>query len=402
MKYIRILFVIFIIILISIWIFNTKKVIKKIPQLAKKSQTNVYVHPTPTYTISVGATPDIPFTLDQHYTIHIFASSLGSPRDLQFSPGGTLLVSDSNNNRVYALPDKNHDGVADTNNVIISGEPHVHGLTFYNNKLFLADVDQVVKYSWDESTIQATKEKVLFSLPQNSDHNNRTIIFDNTGKMYVSVGSTCNVCYESSDLSATIVTSDENGTTPKIFAKGLRNAAFLAINPKTGELWATEMGRDYLGDDVPPDELNSIREGKNYGWPICFGNKIHDTHFDKNQYFRDPCIDTESSLLEIPAHSAPLGLTFINSSQFPQDWQGDLLVAYHGSWNRSTAIGYKVVHMKVQENTITNTTDFLSGFLRGTTKDSSLGRPVDMTFDSNGNLYVSDDKAGNIYIIQKK
>src|SRR5207249_677102 len=135
------------------------------------------------------------------------------------------------------------------------------------------------------------------------------------------------------------------------------------------------------------------------GWPICYGDKIHDTNFDKNQYFRDPCADTEAPIFQIPAHSAPLGLIFIQSSQFPSDWQNDLLVAYHGSWNRSVPTGYKIVHMKVSGNTITQADDFLTGFLQG---GSVPGRPVDLTFDQAGNLYISDDKAGNVYIVQKK
>ena len=155
------------------------------------------------------------------------------------------------------------------------------------------------------------------------------------------------------------------------------------------------MGRDYLGDNLPPEEINIIRDGANYGWPICYGNKIHDDKFDTNQYIRDPCEDSVSPIFEFPAHSAPLGLTFINSPQFLTDWQGDLLVAYHGSWNRSTPAGYKVVRMKVAGNTITGAEDFITGF------GQALARPVDLIFDSQGSLYISDDKAGVVYKIIK-
>ena len=194
--------------------------------------------------------------------------------------------------------------------------------------------------------------------------------------------------------------SNANGDNPRIFAKGLRNAAFLAMNPKTNELWGTEMGRDYLGDNTPPDEIDIIRDGKDYGWPYCYGDKMHDNNFDPAN--THGCGNTETPIYEIPAHSAPLGLTFINSAQFPADWQGDLLVAYHGSWNRSVATGFKIVHMKVNGNSITGADDFLTGFLRGSTNDSAPDRPVDMAFDTQGNLYVSDDRGGNIYIIQKQ
>lgn len=221
------------------------------------------------------------------------------------------------------------------------------------------------------------------------------------GKMYVSVASTCNVCNETSTFSATVIVSDNDGKNPIIFAKGLRNAAFITINPATQELWATEMGRDYLGDNLPPDEIDIIRDGKDYGWPYCFGDKIHDDDFDPAN--NHSCDNTESPIYQIPAHSAPLGLAFINSPQFPSSWQGDLLVAYHGSWNRSTPIGYKVVHLKVSGNSITQSEDFLTGFLSDQAvngPDQALGRPVGLIFDELGNLYLSDDKAGKVYIIQ--
>ncbi len=353
--------------------------------------------------ISQGKVPDISLNLSSQFVVHIFASALNSPRDLEWTPAGTLIVSSPSSNEVVALPDANHDGVADSKKVVLSGGHHLHGLAFYNNKLFVADVDRVVRYNWDENKLSATLDKVLFTLPANSDHNNHTIIFDKTGKMYVSVGSTCNICHEDSNLSGTVLVSDQNGASPQVFARGLRNAPFLQFNPTTQELWATEMGRDNLGDNMPSDEINIVKQGKDYGWPNCYGNKIHDTDFDKST--TDSCSATESPTYEIPAHSAPLGLAFINSSQFPENWQGDLLVAYHGSWNRSTPTGYKVTHLKVNGNTITSVEDFLTGFLPTNTKSgptSAYGRPVDVTFDKNGSLFLSDDKAGNIYIIQKK
>lgn len=369
----------------------------------------LYAPTTPTLTqnspssssdISKGSTPSIPFQLPSGYTIHVFANGLNNPRDMTFSPGGTLLVSDTKDNKVYALPDKNANGVADQNVTIISGENHVHGLAFYNNQLFIAKVDKIVRYNWNDQTISATKDKELFSLPENNDHNNRTLVFDKNGTLFVSVGSTCNVCHEASAFSATVVESNSNGDNPRVFATGLRNAAFLAVNPTTNELWATEMGRDYLGDNTPPDEINIVRQEENYGWPYCWGDKTHDSNFDPRN--THGCRDTTPPIYQIPAHSAPLGLTFVTSSQFPKDQQGDLLVAYHGDWNRTTPIGFKIVHLKVQGNSITGSDDFLTGFLQSPVAGDALGRPVDMIFDKAGNLYISDDKAGNIYIVQKK
>ncbi len=358
---------------------------------------NVMVEDNP---ISQGETPLIPFSLPNGYIVHVFARDLGNPRSLLFTPEGTLLVSNPTQNSVVALPDKNRDGIADENKTVITSENHVHGLAMHNGELFVANVDSVVKYGWDEARTTATRGPVLFSLPQNGNHNNRSIVFDEEGNMFVSLGSTCNVCNEPPTKGGSVLKSDFNGKTPTVFATGLRNAAFLALNPVSKELWATEMGRDNLGDDTPPDEINIVRAMNDYGWPKCYGIRIHDTNFDKGKV--NPCANTISPIYEIPAHSAPLGLAFINSTQFPEEWQGDLLVALHGSWNRTIAIGYKVVHLTVRGNTITGSEDFMTGFNPGIFKDTSLGRPVGLAFDKRGNLFISDDKSGQIYIVQKK
>lgn len=352
-----------------------------------------------------GKQLNISLNLASGFQIGLFADDTDNARDLEFSPGGTLLVSSPNTRQVYALPDKNNDGIADETKVIISGADHPHGLAFHNGKLFVAEVERVVRYTWDETNLTATVDKVLFTLPANNNHSNRTLVFGKDNRMYVSVGSTCDVCFETNDWSGTIIVSDENGNNPRIFAKGQRNAPFMAMNSFTNELWATGMGRDHLGDNLPPDEINIVRENKDYGWPICYGNRVHDTQFDPTTTSGQVCKNTEAPIYEIAAHSAPLGLTFVNSEQFPVDWQGDLLVAYHGSWNRSTPIGYKVVKMNINGNTISGEEDFLSGFLpasrQGGEGSEAVGRPVDVIFDKQGNLYISDDKAGNVYIIYK-
>jgi glucose/arabinose dehydrogenase len=168
----------------------------------------------------------------------------------------------------------------------------------------------------------------------------------------------------------------------------------------THELWATEMGRDFLGDDLPPDEVNIVREGRSYGWPYCYGNKVHDRNFDASTKAQDFCRTSEPLFIDIPAHSAPLGLAFIPESSWPKDWNGDLLVAYHGSWNRNVPTGYKVVRMKFdQQGNYTEQVDFISGWLRD---DGALGRPVDLLFDDAGTLFISDDKAGVIYGVKSQ
>jgi len=331
------------------------------------------------------------------FIISFFAKDLGNARDLEFSPGGTLLLSIPGSGKVVALPDRDSNGSADENKTILSRLNKPHGIAFFEDKLFVVEETKVVRYNWDEENLKAEEDKKLFDLPKGGRHFTRTIAFNKDGQMFISLGSTCDVCYEKNEWIAAVITSDSDGASPRLFASGLRNAVFITTHPKTGELWGTEMGRDFLGDNKPPDEINIIKDGQNYGWPICYGKKVHDSNFDKNIYTEDPCLFTESPIYEIPAHSAPLGLAFINSPQFPSDWQGDLLVAYHGSWNRSVPTGYKVVRMNVDGNTISGEEDFMTGFISGSQANA---RPVDVIFDSSGNLFVSDDKAGAVYKVQ--
>ncbi len=341
---------------------------------------------------------DSPLKLNSQFKLQVFAQNLGNPRDLVFSPAGTLLVSIPGSGKIIALPDKNNDNASDQTKVILAGLNGPHGLAFFGGKLFVAEKDKLIRYNWDEANLTATKDKFLFNLPPVGLHVTRSLVFDDKGTMYISVGSTCNVCVEKDPENASILISDSDGKIPQVFAKGLRNSVFMTLNPNTKDLWATDMGRDSLGDNIPPDEINIIHQGADYGWPYCYSDKIHDTNFDpKGDSNR--CQNTLPPTYKICAHCAPLGLTFINSNKFPPDWQGDLLVSLHGSWNRSVPDGYKVVHLKVQGNSVTSQEDFLTGFINGST---AFSRPVDLVFDSQGKLYLSDDKGGNIYLITKK
>lgn len=335
-----------------------------------------------------------PLKAPDGFKIEIIAEGLGNPRDLEFSPRGALLVSIPNEGKVIALFRKDPNGPYQKKDVVANLN-NPHGIAFYDGRLYVAEETSVSRYMWDEERLLATKEKTLFALPSSEGgHFTRSLAFNKNGVLFVSIGSTCNVCFEKNPLHSSVVVSDSEGSNPRTFATGLRNAVFITVHPETGELWGTEMGRDFLGDELSPDEINIIREGKDYGWPICYGNRVLDTNFDKKIYKRNPCEETEPPIYKIAAHSAPLGLVFISSEQFPKEWQGDLLVAYHGSWNRSTPIGYKVVRLDIEEGRILGEYDFITGFLE---KSSALGRPVDLAFDKNGALYVSDDKGGIIY-----
>lgn len=343
---------------------------------------------------TIGEKSSLPFSLPSGFTIGVFAKGLKGARDLEFTTDGTLLISQTSEGKIVALAETKDFGIADKIKTVTTSLNKPHGLAFHDEKLYVAEENAVSSFDWDEKNWELTNKKLLFSLPSGGQHYTRSLIFDKNGKLYISIGSTCDVCVEKNPMNGSILISDENGKTNSIFAKGLRNSVFIALNQKSGEVWATEMGRDWLGDETPPDEINIVKENGDYGWPYCYGDKIFDKNF--GQKTADFCNQTISPIYNIPAHSAPLGLAFINSKQFPDSWQGDLLVAYHGSWNRSTSTGYKVVHMKVQGNKILSEEDFLTGFLSG---NQALARPVDLVFDREGSLYISDDKAGYIFKI---
>ena len=340
---------------------------------------------------------DLGLKLADGFSIDIFAQNLSAPRDLVFDSGGTLLTSIPSKGKVVALPDTDGDGKADKVIEIVTNMNRPHGLAFFEDRLYIVEETQVSSYHYDIQNLTASPDRVLFDLPKGGRHVTRTIAFKDNGAMFISIGSTCDVCFEKHPLLATIIFSDKDGKTPQVFAKGLRNSVFITVDPNTQKLWATEMGRDFLGDNEPSDEINIIEKDKDYGWPNCFGNKIADTRFNKSAN-QKTCENTQPPTYEICAHCAPLGLTFIQSAKFPKGWQDDLLVAYHGSWNSSNPVGYKVVRLNVEGEKIIDEVDFLSDFLKG---NQTQGRPVDLVFDKNGNLFISDDKAGLIYRIYK-
>jgi glucose/arabinose dehydrogenase len=324
------------------------------------------------------------------FTVSIFAQDLGKVRDLQLTPEGILLASNPSRGKIYALVDSNNDGKADTRKEVYASLDQPHGLAFYNKELYVAEETKVTKLKWDATVLETQPVSTVMSLPKGGRHTTRTITFNQNGDMFVSIGSTCDVCFESHPFLASVIKKPVDGET-YVYASGLRNSVFIKFRPGTEQLWATEMGRDFLGDNLPPDEINILKEG-DYGWPTCYGDRVYDSKFGANlpQY----CDNTIPPVYKIQAHSAPLGLVFIDSPMFPEAWQADLFVAYHGSWNRSTPVGYKVVRLEIEGDKVIAEHDFLDIWLEGST---TSGRPVDLEFAPDGSLFISDDKAGVIY-----
>ena len=343
---------------------------------------------------------EFPLQLPDDLAISIFAEEVPGARVMAFDPNGVMLVSLTGSGQVVALPDNDYDGVANERVTVASGLQQPHGLAFHCGtgercRLYIAEANQVVVYEYDAQNFKAQNGKKIVDLPAGGRHFTRTLLIHD-GQLLISVGSSCNVCNEADWRRSSVLVTDLDGGNLRTFSSGLRNAVFMAEQPSTGDVWVTEMGRDLLGDNLPPDEINVLRDGGNFGWPVCYGQNVHDTNFDKNVYIRDPCSDMISARLDLQAHSAPLGLAF-----FPDDWpapyRGSLLVAYHGSWNRTVPTGYKIVRYKLDEQgNYLGEEDFISGWL---TNEGALGRPVDILVQPGGIIYVSDDKAGVIYRI---
>jgi glucose/arabinose dehydrogenase len=314
---------------------------------------------------------------------------------MALGPDGELYVAERGAGRIVRLPDRNEDGLAEGVEVVADELRAPSSIGFHaDGSLFVGETTQVVRlWDADGDGFYQDHQVVIDGLPSGG-HNTRTVLVTADGSaLFVSIGSSCNVCVESDERRATIMRYDTDGGAGRVFARGLRNAVGLAFRPGTDELWATNNGRDWLGDDLPPETVYHVREGEDAGWPRCHAGRIVDPDFGEP----GACEGVAVPDVEIQAHSAPLGLTFYAGHQFPEAYWGDLFVALHGSWNRSTPVGYAIAHIPMENGEPGPVRDFAVGWLRE--DGSNWGRPVDVLTGTDGSLFVSDDGRGTIYRI---
>ena len=335
-------------------------------------------------------------SLPPGFKIEVYASNVDGARSMALSENGVLFVGTREvGGNVYAVLDSDNDYKADEVVVVATGLNMPNGVAIRNGDLYVSEVNRILKFDNIEQNYRyrPAPEIIRDDFPTERHHGWKFIRFGPDGKLYVPVGAPCNICEESDERFASIMRMNPNGSELEIFAHGVRNTVGFDFHPATKELWFTDNGRDWLGDNLPPDELNRAqRKGLNFGFPYLHGKNVLDPEFGEG-------IDTSQFIKpvqELGPHVAALGMRFYTGNMFPNEYQSQIFIAEHGSWNRSEKIGYRVMLVRLDGNTATSYEPFAEGWVKG---ESVSGRPVDIQQMPDGSLLVSDDYAGVIYRI---
>jgi glucose/arabinose dehydrogenase len=325
------------------------------------------------------------------FTIEIYAD-VPKARSLAFGDDGTLFVSTRNGQSVYAVVE-NDDG--STRTIELTDDMNSpNGIAFHDGDLYIAETSNVYRLHDIEQHLDDVPEpeRLDITLPSERSHGWRYIGFGPDGKLYISIGAPCNICDEVGF--ARIIRMNPDGTGRETFASGIRNSVGFTWHPETQELWFTDNGRDWLGDDLPAGELNHApRQGLHFGYPYCHGGDLPDPEFGEG---RD-CANYTPPARKLGPHVAPLGVKFYTGDMFPEKYRGQVFIAEHGSWNRSKKIGYRVTLVRLEGNKAVSYEPFAYGWLQG---EQYRGRPVDLVVKEDGSLLLSDDYAGRIYRIR--
>jgi len=331
------------------------------------------------------------------FKISVFAEGLKNARSLAISPSGTIYIGTRDEGKVYAIKDSDGDNVADQKYEIAKGLRAPNGVAIRDGALYVAEVSKLLKYEDIENNLQNPGEPIVIydDYPKDFHHGWKYIAFGPDGKLYVPVGAPCNLCESNNEIYASITRMNPDGSGREIYAKGVRNSVGFTWHPETGQMWFTDNGRDMLGNDVPPCELNRISApGQNFGYPYCHGGTIKDPEFGD----KFPCSDFVVPAQRLGPHVAPLGIKFYTGTMFPDEYKGHAFIAEHGSWNRDKKIGYRISLVKLENNQAVSYKTFANGWLDDDTQ-SNWGRPVDVLILDDGSMLVSDDQAGAIYRI---
>ena len=341
--------------------------------------------------------------LPEGFEIKIYADDVENARSMAISPSGTIFVGNRNKDNVFALKDTDGDNVIDKKYLITNKLKNMpNGVAFHDGDLYVAEVNKIWKFENIEENLshldkfdEYLEEPILISddFPSDRHHGWKYISFGPDGKLYVPVGAPCNICESRDEIYASITRMNPDGSNREIYVKGVRNTVGFTWHPETKQLWFTDNGRDMLGDNIPPCELNKVTEkDQHFGYPYCHGGDIGDPEFG-GEY---SCSDFVMPVQNLGPHVAPLGLKFYTGKMFPDEYKGDIFIAEHGSWNRSKKIGYRISRVKIENNKSVGYETFIYGWLDDDEQEA-WGRPVDILILEDGSMLISDDKANAIY-----
>jgi glucose/arabinose dehydrogenase len=336
--------------------------------------------------------------LPEGFEVQVYAENVTGARSMALSPNGVLYVGTRGEGKVYALVDENGDYKADRMITIAEDLRMPNGVAWRDGSLYVAEVSRILRFDDIDARLDNPPAPVVIrdDYPTEGHHGWKHIAFGPDGKLYVPVGAPCNTCESEDELYASITRINPDGSDREIVAHGVRNSVGFDWHPETGDLWFTDNGRDMMGDNLPPCELNHLTEaGQHFGYPYLHGNDIWDPEFGKkgktmNSAFIPPA-------QELGPHVAPLGLLFYTGDMFPEDYKNQAFIAEHGSWNRSEKIGYRITLVRLEDGKAVSYTPFLTGWLQD--NDAVWGRPVDLLQLEDGSVLVSDDHGGVIYRI---
>jgi glucose/arabinose dehydrogenase len=329
------------------------------------------------------------------FTIEVYADDVPGARSLALSPSGTLFVGTRREGKVYAIVDADGDFRAERIITLAEGLQMPNGVAFRDGALYVAEVSRILRFADIERHLDKAPapEVITSDYPADEHHGWKFIAFGPDGRLYVPVGAPCNICLPEDEIYAAVTRLNPDGGGREIVARGVRNSVGFDWHPQSGELWFTDNGRDWLGENSPPDELNRLSAvGRHFGFPFCHGNGI----VDPEHGIDSGCDEFTPPVQELGPHVAALGMRFYRGTQFPPRYRNGIFIAEHGSWNRKVPIGYRVMFVALDGNRPLSYEVFAEGWLRD---GVAWGRPVDVAVMADGSLLVSDDKAGRIYRI---